>query len=153
MSNNDLGSNLSVSERLRYELRKLYKYYGVIKCFIIEGNELNKIDCGDLSKYVIEGKLIKTLRICNERLGNVCVEANMGEKVITLEVVGKEVYFMLEEGSHVKRGQRIAYVLTGKGELRAVKSPVNGFVLFYDEILGEKPYKYRIFLVVRNEIG
>ena len=138
-----------VSDVLRENLKELSKYYGLVKCYVWDEGKYSQVECRELPKYIINGKAAKNLRVCNERLGT-CIDVNESEKIVVLEIVGRKIFIISDECMRVKRNQKIAYTLTGKGELRTIKSPVNGYILLYNEILGERAEKYEVFIVVKE---
>ena len=146
-SRKDRGS--SITDNLRDELKKLSKYYGLVKCYILRDDEPSQVECREVARYVASGRASKALRVCNERVGT-CVDVSEGDEVVILEIVGKRIFIVSEECTRVKQNQKIAYILTGKGELRTVRSPVNGYILLYNEILGEKVERYQVFIVVKE---
>ncbi|MCD6085127.1 MAG: DUF2118 domain-containing protein [Desulfurococcales archaeon] len=143
------GRGHSVSDFLREELRRLSRYYGLVKCYVKGESKYDLIECRLLPKYIIDDRVAKGLRVCNER-SSVCIDVDENERVVVLEVVGKRIFLVSDECERVKRNQKIAYVLTGKGEFRTIKSPVNGYILLYNEILGGKAERYQVFIVVRE---
>ncbi len=146
-SRKDRGS--SISENLRNELRELSKYYGLVRCYVLQDNVLSQVECKEIARYVASGKALRPLRVCNERVGR-CIDVSEGEEVLALEIAGKRIFIISDECTYVKQNQKIAYILTGKGELRTVKSPVNGYILLYNEVLGEKAERYQVFIVVKR---
>ncbi|MCD6341138.1 MAG: DUF2118 domain-containing protein [Desulfurococcales archaeon] len=147
--NNRKGLGTSISDNMREELKRLSKYYGLVKCYVLRDNEPSQVECREVAKYVASGKVLRALRVCNERVG-ACVDVSEGEEVVVLEIAGRRIFIVSDECTRVKQNQKIAYILTGKGELRTVRSPVNGYILLYNEILGEKAERYQVFIVVKE---
>lgn len=71
-------------------------------------------------------------------------------QVCLQEVRGKLIYFLVNEGSSVKKGDIIAYHVTGKLEVRSVKSKCEGQVVLVVDMPWETPRK-AILVVVPSE--
>ncbi len=134
-----------VTDKVREEIKSLGKYYGVTKCYV--NNEV--INCRELPKLIVNDKLIKDVKVCNERLGK-CLTAPKGSKVKIIEVMGVEVYLVKDECEEVSRRERIGYIITGKGEGRSVRSDFEGKILYIEEVIGEKYDHYRVYLLVKG---
>lgn len=72
-----------------------------------------------------------------------------GTPLCLQEIQGKNVYTLAREGSEVKRGERLAYVITGKMEVRNVFSLCEGFIIACVDIVWERPE--RVVLVISRE--
>jgi len=69
-----------------------------------------------------------------------------GVEFLAVEAQGVQVNFMAREGDLVNEGDVLAYVLTGKGETRTVRSPVRGIVI-YVMWFREDPSQHYAYLI------
>lgn len=74
------------------------------------------------------------------------IKIKSGTRVELLEIAGKNVYLFVREGDKVEYNSKIAYILTGKLEVRTYRSPSKG-VIIYITTLTEKPLKYLLVVV------
>ncbi|HIQ03084.1 MAG TPA: DUF2118 domain-containing protein [Desulfurococcales archaeon] len=74
------------------------------------------------------------------------IKIKSGTKVELLEIAGKNVYLFVREGDRIEYNNKIAYILTGKLEVRTYRSPSKG-VIVYITTLTEKPLKYLLVVV------
>lgn len=72
-----------------------------------------------------------------------------GAKLCLQEIKGGEIYFPLEEGSMVKKGDLIAYVVTNKLETKSIKSICKGIIALIIDMPWEEPRK--AIVVVSDE--
>ena len=70
-----------------------------------------------------------------------------GAEAYIIEAVGRRIHSLVSEGDRVVRGSRVAYIYTGKGEVRVLRSDVEGVVVYISQELGSKPEKL-LFIVV-----
>lgn len=75
---------------------------------------------------------------------------NRGVRVKLVEVRGLEVYIAAREGDYVRRGDVIAYVETGKGEIRKVKSEDEGLVI-YIAWVPEGRHSRHVYVLARED--
>ncbi len=136
------------TRRIREDLKELSKAYEPTKCYIIARNSKDEVDCSLISKNFLSGELDKDVLICNERIGK-CELITKGSNVVCIEVQGHQVYMLKDELSSVKEGDKLAYIVTNKGEVRVVRSPYKGLIALIDEVLGEKYTHYRVFMVIK----
>jgi hypothetical protein len=68
-----------------------------------------------------------------------------------IEVKGHRPHVFLREGDSVREGDKIAYVITSKGEVRTIRSPCEGVVVLVVNFPWERPEKYVIVVVSRDE--
>ncbi|MEM1701300.1 MAG: DUF2118 domain-containing protein [Desulfurococcaceae archaeon] len=73
-----------------------------------------------------------------------------GTSICIQEIKGKTRYLLLEEGDLIKRGDKIAYVITGKMETRNIMSLCEGRVLFIIDITWETPGKTILVTVLER---
>ena len=136
----------AATRKARKELEKLKKHYLPTKCYRIVGEgEKEAIPCEEVPEILIEGVAKESIEVCNERLSK-CVTVRKGEEVAVLDAEGVEIYLSKDEGEDVKRWEKIGFSVTGKGESRTLKTPVEGKIVFIQEVLGEKAQHYRIFV-------
>jgi hypothetical protein len=141
-----MPSQNSVTDRVKAELKKISRYYRSVRCFVQENGSWYEADCTSLPSLIdVNGSLRKGVKVCNERKGK-CVVALRGEKVKAVEVKGKEIYLVKEECDIVGKWEKIGYVITGKGEERAIKLPAEGIILLVQEVLGKRPSIYVIYV-------
>lgn len=72
-----------------------------------------------------------------------------GTPLCLQEVQGKSIYVLAREGSEVRKGERLAYIITGKMEVRNVFSLCEGFIIACVDIVWERPE--RVIVVVSRE--
>ncbi|MEM1695275.1 MAG: DUF2118 domain-containing protein [Desulfurococcaceae archaeon] len=72
-------------------------------------------------------------------------------KLCLQEIVGSFVYILKAEGDEVKMNEKVAYVITGKMEVRNVFSRCEGAVLFVVDMVWESPRKV-VLVVVPGEL-
>ena len=137
------------TERVRKNLKELKKYYGVTKCYVESEGKRQEIPCENVPELLQEGTAKETVIVCNERLGK-CVKAPKGTDIKVVEAEGREVYLTKDEAEDVGRWDKLGYVITGKGEGRTIKTPKAGKIIFIEEVLGEKPDHYRIYVALEG---
>ncbi len=133
------------TERVRKELEKLRKYYGATKCYVEREERREEVPCESIPELLREGTAKETVIVCNERLGK-CVKAPKGTSIEIIEAEGREVYLIKDETEDVGRWSKLGYIITRKGEGRTIKTPKAGKIIFIEEVLGEKPDHYRIYV-------
>ncbi len=72
-----------------------------------------------------------------------------GVNICLMEIKAYQPYVFVSEGDVVEERDKIAYMVTGKGEVRVYKSVCRGIVFLVVNIPWERPEKY--ILVVVNE--
>ena len=156
-----LGEGMNVSEE--YLFPEVY-VEGVRseKCLCGEREEFFKLPCNaDLShclgvygqipyeqalNYIdlIEAKTKATLIVVKDKPGASSAQGFLVEKnteVCLQQVSGDFVYFFTREGSTVKKYNTIAYIVTGKFEVRNVRSICEGLVALIIDMPWEVPRK------------
>lgn len=73
-------------------------------------------------------------------------------KPCLIEVKGASPYVFFKEGDEVKEGDKLAYVITRKGEVRVIRSPCEGIIILNINITWEKPEKYIMVVVGKDEL-
>lgn len=71
-------------------------------------------------------------------------------KAYILETTGHRIHSIVSEGEVVRSGSKIAYISTGKGEVRTVRADVEGVIVYIYQDLTSKPEKL-LFIVVGGE--
>ncbi len=84
----------------------------------------------------------------DEEMKGLLVEKNTS--VCLVEVKGVQPYVFPHESEFIEENEKIAYIVTGKGEVRVVKSPCRGIVLLVINLPWEKPEKYILVVVDKD---
>lgn len=100
----------------------------------------------DLERAVTLRDLVVVTRV-DESLKAYYVPANT--PVCIQEITGRNIYVFATEGSRVKKSERVAYIITGKREVRNVYSLCEGFILACVDVVWERPEK--VIMVVLSE--
>jgi len=138
-------SSTKPSEKVLRDLEELAKYYGRTVCFK-EGEEY---PCVEVYDSIIRGDVATGITICNER-NNLCVEVQEGSTLKVVELEGNEVFFQVDIGDLVKKGDILAYIITGKGEVRSFRAHDEGYVVFVHEDPIARPMRYTLVLGSRG---
>lgn len=78
------------------------------------------------------------------------VEKNV--KPCLIEVKGVYPHILVEEMDEIDEKDKIAYVITGKNEVRVIRSPCRGVVVLVINFPWEKPERYLLVVVGRDEL-
>ena len=135
----DENTYIVTSELSRYKYGRLYGH-------VIYEDILNYID---LVKPVITRSIIIVKKYSGGVMNGILVEKGVSPCLI--EVRGYKPVVFLEEGDEVEEGDKIAYVITNKGEVRVIRSPCTGVVVLIINITWERPEKYIVVVVSRDE--
>jgi hypothetical protein len=73
-----------------------------------------------------------------------------GTRSYVIETAGHRIHSIVSEGETVRSGSKIAYISTGKGEVRTVRADVEGVIAYIYQDLTSKPEKL-LFIVVGGE--
>ncbi len=73
-------------------------------------------------------------------------------KPCLIEVKGYSPYVFVDELDEVDEKSKIAYIVTGKNEVRTIRSPCRGVVVLVVNFPWEKPERYIIVVVGRDEL-
>jgi len=73
-------------------------------------------------------------------------------RLCIMEVAGVQPIVFLSEGDIVEEGDKIAYIITGKSEVRVYKSLCSGIVVLVVNITWEKPEKYIVVVVKQDDV-
>lgn len=103
----------------------------------------------DLSKNALEKTVVVVEKYGLDEMNALLVEKNT--PLCILEIKGLSPYVFVHEGYSINKHDKVAYVITNKGEVRSVKSPCEGVVFLVINISWEKPEKYILMVVGRNE--
>ncbi len=129
------------SEKVLRDLEELAKYYGRTVC-LKDGEEH---PCIEVYNSIIRGGVATGITICNERK-NLCAEVQEGSTLKVVELEGNEVFFQVDIGDFVKKGGILAYIITGKGEVRSFRARDEGYVVFIHEDPIARPMRYTLVL-------
>ncbi len=120
------------------------KAYSQPKCYARVCNDLKSIQCYELVEILSSAQRPEVL-VCNE-VTNKCVEVQSTDELVVTEVSGSEVFANVKEGDYVRRGDKLAYIVTGKGEVRSVRSSSEGLVVLVYEVPTSRPSRIIIFV-------
>lgn len=118
--------------------------YSQPKCYVKVDSEVKSIQCHELVGMLLSLQRPDVL-VCNEATSK-CVEVRSSDKLLITEISGSEVFTNVKEGDHVKRGSKLAYIITGKGEVRSLRSDFEGLVALVHEVPASRPSKILIFI-------
>ena len=99
----------------------------------------------------LEGGRIKRSYILKTPHDRLYLLVEAGTRVSLVEVAGRQVHLYCEEGDEVKRGERLASVITGKLEVRNVRSPDDGVVVLIGEFI-ETPERYVVAIAGGDDV-
>ncbi len=103
----------------------------------------------DVIRPAITKSLIVVKKYQRKEMTGLLVERDVIPCLI--EIRGYRPVVFINEGDHVEEGDKISYVITNKGEVRVERSPCSGVVLLVINIAWEKPEKYIVVVVGRDE--
>ncbi|RLG81706.1 MAG: DUF2118 domain-containing protein [Thermoprotei archaeon] len=146
---------------------KSYKYvvetntneYIVVPSHIIESYSYKRlfghVVYEDALRYIdlVKPEIVKSIVVIKKYGGGV-MKGMLVEKGVTpclAEAKGYRVYVEVREGDVIERSDRVAYIITSKGEIRIYRSPCTGLVLLVVNIVWDKPEKYILVVVNRDE--
>ncbi|MCE4599251.1 MAG: DUF2118 domain-containing protein [Desulfurococcales archaeon] len=75
-----------------------------------------------------------------------------GSEFLIVEAHGVQVNFIAREGDLVNEGGILAYVLTGKGETRTLRSPVRGVVIYILWFRDEPGQRYAYLIANEDSV-
>jgi hypothetical protein len=134
-------TSTKLTEKVLRDLEEVVKYYGRTICF--RGPE--ERPCLELFRELTSGGSITGITMCNER-NNLCVELGEGAVLKVIELEGNEVFFQVDIGDFVRRGSVLAYIITGKGEVRSFRAQDEGHLVFIHEDPVTRPMRYTVVL-------
>ncbi|MET1160722.1 MAG: DUF2118 domain-containing protein [Thermoprotei archaeon] len=103
----------------------------------------------DLTAPLIKNSMIIVPKFSGSETKGILVEK--GIKPCLAEIRGYKPLLTIREGSSVNEGDKIAYIITGKGEVRTYRSPCSGVLVLAVNIVWEKPEKYILVFVGKND--
>lgn len=138
------------STKVLRDLEEIMRYYRPTECY--SGNA--KVECHELALELIsKRRTVADVTVCNRRK-EVCLSLAENSEVAVVEITGSEVFPRVDVGDYVKAGDTLAYVITGKGEVRSKRSDSEGRVVLLHEDPTSKPLKYFIVLTAKGaEVG
>ncbi|MEO3993896.1 MAG: DUF2118 domain-containing protein [Desulfurococcaceae archaeon TW002] len=132
------------SGRTRKDFLDPPEAYSQPKCYIKTNNQVKNIQCHELVKILLSPQR-PDVQVCSESTGK-CVEVRSSDKLVVTEVSGNEVFANVREGDYVKRSSKLAYIITGKKEVRSLRSNSEGLVVLVHEVPASRPSKLLIFI-------
>ncbi len=72
-------------------------------------------------------------------------------RICFMEIKGVQPILFIREGDEISKREKIAYIITGKGEVRVYKSLCEGIVALVVNLPWEKPEKYIVAVVSKND--
>ncbi|MEM0380528.1 MAG: DUF2118 domain-containing protein [Desulfurococcaceae archaeon] len=103
----------------------------------------------DLVESVSRRGIVVAKRESNRFLNGFLIET--GTKLCIIEITGYEIFVDAIEGEEILEGRRIAYIVTNKNDIRVYKSPCSGLILLVIDVSWEKPCRYIVVVVDKNE--
>jgi hypothetical protein len=134
-------SSIKLAEKVLRDLEDVARYYGRTICF----KETEEYPCLEVFRELTRGGSVTGITVCNERNG-LCIELRESTVLKVIELEGNEVFFQVDVGSFVKRGGVLAYIITGKGEVRSFRVQDEGYVIFIHEDPVARPMRYTVVL-------
>ncbi|MGC9009229.1 MAG: DUF2118 domain-containing protein [Sulfolobales archaeon] len=109
----------------------------------------------DAYKYIIdlENQLIKKSFIITPPGSPEALYIPKNTKVNIIEISGVSVSLLVKEGDEIKRGDRVARILTSKGEIRSYKINTEGIVLYVTDLFGGSSERILILIGSKNSLG
>lgn len=151
---------MGLTSKVNKFLDSISKYYEGVSCYVRSKYKLGKcdellpkefcegferVDCISL-RDLINGDVVRDeLLVRNDRL-DVLIHVNRNAKVCILEVSAREVILDVDECVRVDEGDLVAYLITGKGEVRGFQSRCKGYIVLIEELVGG-PQTYKIYVV------
>jgi len=77
--------------------------------------------------------------------------AEKNTRVCIVEIQGHRPIVFVNEGDEINEHDELAYTISRKGVIRSIKSPCSGVILLVVNITWEKPEKYILVVVNRDE--
>jgi len=104
----------------------------------------------DLSNPILKKDVIVVPEFSDEELlKGLLIRKNT--ELCLVEIKGYEPYVYPREGEKIDIRDKIGFVVTNKYEVRVIKSPCKGIVVFVINIVWEKPEKYILAVVSEND--
>ena len=99
----------------------------------------------------IENKTVVDVIIANPQK-NKFVLVKRNTDVIVIEARGRKVHALVREGDVVKENSRVFYIITKKYEVRVIRSPIKGIVMYIGEIVPSIPQRFVMVIVSEHSI-
>lgn len=106
----------------------------------------------DLVGAYLKKSVVVIPKYCSDsrELEALCVDKDTS--VCLMEIKGANPIVFVNEGDEIGERDKIAYIITGKSEVRVYKSVCEGIVFLVVNIPWERPEKYIIVVVGRNDV-
>ena len=138
----------SATDEVLKDIKSFSKYYKPTKCYIMKDGKGREFSCNDLSNNLTPEGIVKAcIKVCNERTGN-CMSLKEGSRVRVVEFRGAEVYVSKDDAEHVRKWEKIGYLVTRKGEERTLKTPFEGNIVFIQELPEGRIQNLRLYIKV-----
>ncbi len=161
---NELRSRMSwIQLPLEVALSDLNNFVNEKKrlCLDLERGEAYEDDCEDpfveIMYNVVPGLVVdlvekRTATDLAIELGNEVLYLERGTELEIVEASGKRVCPLIKEGDGVEEGQRIFYIVTGKLEVRVVRSKTRGVAIYVGEVVPSELQRYVAVIVDGSRI-
>ncbi len=117
-----------------------------------EGKILYKVIYDDFPEYILMNELICDILLYYEFGGAKQITyLKKGTKLLEVLAEGYKVYPIVDFGCRILENHRLAAIQTRKGEIRFINTPVNGIVVFLQEI-PHKRENYKFYILPDKEI-
>ncbi|MEM0105613.1 MAG: DUF2118 domain-containing protein [Zestosphaera sp.] len=115
-------------------------------CHVKVGDTLKRVQCYELVEFMMRPEGRPDFTVCGS--SGECVSVSVEDRLRVIEISGSEVMVDVEEGMCVKLGGRLGSIITGKGEVRSVRSDVSGMVVLVHEVPVSRPSTTLVFIKV-----
>ena len=109
-------------------------------------------EAGRLFLDIVSGEIVRKTAIVIPRLGRKALYVEPGTPAMIYEAGGLQTVFNLYEGARVDPGDKIAYILTSKGETRSLRSEDKGIILYIAWDRESFPPKYWVVVVPEERV-
>ncbi len=100
---------------------------------------------------LLEGE-VKRSFIIHDPKENRAILVPKGTKVTLQESHYQRVFYSVREGEELKEGEKIGHSITGKGESRTLRSPIDGVVVLVHQELYGKADKYILVMADKDSV-
>ncbi len=125
--------------------RENYRYKRFFGHIIYE----HVLDYIDLVKPLILNSFIVIKKFGEDPMNGLLVEKNISPCLV--EIRGHQPLVFVNEGDEIEEGDKIAYTITNKSEIRVTRSPCSGIVVLVINLPWERPERYILVVVGKNE--
>lgn len=136
--------NLTSSGGAREGLLASPEVYSQPKCYVKTHDGVESIQCHVLAELLLSPQR-PTVTVC-DGAANKCVEVSSSDKLAIIEISGSEIFVNVKECDYVKRGSKLAYIITNKREVRSLRSDLDGFVVLVHEVPASRPSRILVFI-------